>query len=128
MSEWLKVGKTTELADGGTKGVVVQGHEILIARAGDLYFAAADRCPHMGARLSSGSFEGTVVTCPRHGSQFDLRDGRVVRWLKAGGAVSLVGRLLKSPRPLTTYPVRLEGDSILVEIQLPIGKRGGPYG
>jgi 3-phenylpropionate/trans-cinnamate dioxygenase ferredoxin subunit len=116
MSDWLEAGKTSELAEGSIKGVVVEGHEILIARAGDLYFAAADRCPHMGAKLSNGSLEGTVITCPRHGSQFDLRDGQVVRWLKAGRAVSLVGRLLKSPRPLVTYRLRLEGDSILVEI------------
>ena len=116
MSEWVEAGKSSELADGSIKGVVVQDREILIARTGDLYFAADNRCPHMGAKLSSGSLEGTIVTCPRHGSQFDLRDGRVVRWLKAGRAVALVGRLLKSPRPLTTYPVRLEGDSILVDI------------
>jgi len=116
MSDWLEVGKTSELADGSIKGAVVQGHEILLARAGDRYFAAADRCPHMGAKLSNGSLEGTIVTCPRHGSQFDLCDGRVVRWLKAGRAVSLVGRLLKSPRALATYPVRLDGDSILAEI------------
>ncbi len=116
MSEWVEAGKSSELADGSIKAVDVQGRRILIARAGDLYFAADDRCPHMGASLSTGSLEGTVVTCPRHGSQFDLRDGRVVRWLKAGGAVSLVGRLLKSPRPLTTYSTRLDGDSILVDI------------
>ena len=116
MSEWLEVARTSELADGSTKGLVVQGHEILIARVGGQYFAAADRCPHMGAKLSNGSLEGTIITCPRHGSQFDLRDGRVVRWLKPGGAVALVGRLLKSPRFLATHPVRLEGDSILVQI------------
>jgi len=116
MSEWVEAGKSSDLAAGSIKEVDVHGRQILIARAGDLYFAADNRCPHMGAKLSSGSLEGTIVTCPRHGSQFDLHDGRVVRWLKTAQAVSLVGRLLKSPRPLTTYPVRLEGDSILVQI------------
>lgn len=116
MSEWLEVAKTSELADGSMKEVVVQDQGILLARSGDQYFAAGNRCPHMGARLSDGSLEGTIVTCPRHGSQFDLRDGRVARWLKPNRPVSLVGRLLKSPRPLATYPVRLEGESVLVEI------------
>ncbi len=116
MSEWVAAGKSSELADGGMKVVDVRGHQILLARAGDQYLAADNRCPHMGGKLSSGSLEGTIVTCPRHGSQFDLSDGRVVRWLNASRAVSVVGRLLKSPRPLTTYPVRLEGDSIQVEI------------
>ena len=116
MSEWVAAGKSSELADGGMKVVDVRGHQILLARAGEQYLAADNRCPHMGGKLSNGSLEGTIITCPRHGSQFDLRDGRVVRWLKPGGAVALVGRLLKSPRFLATHPVRLEGDSILVQI------------
>ena len=116
MSDWLEAGKTAELADGSMKEVDVQGRLILLARVGDRYFAAAGRCPHMGGRLSNGRLEGSVITCPRHGSQFDLSDGRVMRWLGASRAVSLVGRVLKSPTPLATYPVRLEGDSILVEI------------
>lgn len=37
--------------------------------------AVADVCPHAGATLSTGELEGTVITCPRHGSQFDVRDG-----------------------------------------------------
>jgi len=50
-----------------------------------------------------------------HGSQFDLVDGRVVRWLKGSGIVSAVGRALKSPRQLTTYNVNIEDGRILVE-------------
>lgn len=41
--------------------------------------AVADRCPHAGATLSEGELEGTVLTCPRHGSQFDVTDGSRVR-------------------------------------------------
>jgi nitrite reductase/ring-hydroxylating ferredoxin subunit len=37
--------------------------------------AIADVCPHAGATLSEGELDGTVLTCPRHGSQFDVRDG-----------------------------------------------------
>jgi nitrite reductase/ring-hydroxylating ferredoxin subunit len=41
--------------------------------------AAADVCPHAGARLSEGALEGTVVTCPLHGSQFDVCSGARLR-------------------------------------------------
>lgn len=41
--------------------------------------AAADRCPHAGAVLSEGELEGAVVTCPRHGSRFDVITGARVR-------------------------------------------------
>ena len=76
------IGNAGDLADGDMKAVSVEGRDVLLARAGERYFAAADRCPHLGGRLSEGRLEGTVVTCPRHGSQFDLSSGEVVRWLR----------------------------------------------
>jgi 3-phenylpropionate/trans-cinnamate dioxygenase ferredoxin subunit len=115
MSNLIQVGKVGDLADGSMKEVTAQGREILLARVGDKYYAADGRCPHMGGRLPQGKLEGTVVTCPRHGSQFDLTDGKVVRWLK-GGVYTSLGKLLKSPRPLVTYPVKLDGDRIMLEM------------
>ena len=91
MSELVKVAQVDELKDGAMKEVLAQGREILLARVGDNYYAADNRCPHMGGKLSRGKLEGTIVTCPRHGSQFDLSDGRVVRWLKGSGLVSVPG-------------------------------------
>ena len=116
MSSLVEVIKTSELEDGTVKGVSVNGREILLARVGDEYYAADNRCPHMGGKLSKGKLEGFVVTCPLHGSQFDLRDGRVVRWLKGSGIISAVGRALKSPRRLTTYNVKVEDDRVMMEI------------
>jgi 3-phenylpropionate/trans-cinnamate dioxygenase ferredoxin subunit len=112
----FEVSKTTELKDGTMKDVSANGREILLARVGDKYYAAGNRCPHMGRKLSQGKLEGTVVTCPGHSSQFDLKDGWVVRWLKGSGIVSAVGKALKSPRPLTVYNVKVEGDRVMVEI------------
>jgi len=97
MGDLVQVGDTGELADGTMKSVLVKGREILLARVADAYYAADNRCP-------------------RHGSQFDLTDGRVVRWLKGSGLLSKVGKALKSPRPLATYNVKVEGDRILIEI------------
>lgn len=116
MGNFVAVGKTSEIIDGTMKEVVVEGREILLSRVGDKYFATDNRCPHMGGALSQGKLEGTVVTCPRHGSQFDISDGRVVRWLNLPGPLSAMGRLLKPPRPIGIYQVKLEGDTILVEV------------
>lgn len=116
MSDLVEVGKTSELIDGTMKVVIVKGHEILLARVGEKYYAADNRCPHMGGKLSQGKLEGTVVTCHRHGSQFDLSDGQVVRWLKSSGLISKVGRALKPPKPLVTYNVKVEDNRILIEI------------
>lgn len=46
--------------------------------AGGLH-AVSDRCPHAGAVLSDGEVEAGVLTCPRHGSRFDVRTGERVR-------------------------------------------------
>jgi nitrite reductase/ring-hydroxylating ferredoxin subunit len=43
------------------------------------FYACADRCPHAGATLSEGEVESGVVTCPRHGSQFDVATGQRLR-------------------------------------------------
>jgi 3-phenylpropionate/trans-cinnamate dioxygenase ferredoxin subunit len=116
MANFVEAAKVSELGDGAMKKVMLQEHEILLARAGDNYYAANNRCPHMSGDLSQGKLEGTVVTCPRHSSQFDLKDGSVVRWLKGSGVLSKIGGVLKSSRPLTTYKVTIEGDAVLVEI------------
>jgi len=54
------------------------------------------------------------VTCPRHHSQFDMRDGRVVRWTDWTGAKLAIAELLKRPRPARAYQARREGDSLSV--------------
>jgi 3-phenylpropionate/trans-cinnamate dioxygenase ferredoxin subunit len=116
MSKLMAVGKIGELADGAMKHAPTEKGEVLVARVGEKYYVADNRCPHMGGRLSQGKLEGTVVTCPLHGSQFDLKDGKVVRWLKGSGLMAKVGKALKSPKTLTTYPVKVKDDQILIEL------------
>jgi len=116
MGEFIEALKVGELKEGALKGVSVAGQEILLARVKDRYYAAQNRCPHLGARLSEGTLKGSVITCPRHGSQFDLSNGQVIRWLKGAGLISAIGKILKTPRPLTTYNVKIEGDKVSVEV------------
>jgi 3-phenylpropionate/trans-cinnamate dioxygenase ferredoxin subunit len=114
VGEFIKLTTVASLADGGMKVASLDGHEMLVAHAGEEYFVADARCPHLGGHLAEGILEGTIVTCPRHHSQFDLRDGRVVRWTGWQGATLGVAKLLRHPRPLRTYAVKVEGDDLLV--------------
>ncbi len=116
MAEYLPAGRADGLAEGQMMSALVNGREVLLARIAGRVCAADNRCPHLGGDLSRGTLQGTVVTCPRHGSRFDLSDGQVVRWLKGAGLLSLIGTALKAPRPLRTYRTRIEGDDILVEV------------
>ena len=113
---FVAVGKTGELKDGEKKKVGVGGQEIMVARAGGKYYAIGNRCPHMGGDLSMGILTGTMVQCPRHGSQFDIADGHNIRWMRGAGLAAALGKIIKSPRPVKTYNVKIDGDDILVEV------------
>ena len=115
MAKFIEVARMEELRSGTMKKVFAEGQEILLVRVGDKYHATSDQCPHMNGDLSQGKLEGTVVTCPRHGSQFDVSSGKVVRWLK-GGLMSKLGSALKTSKDITVYNVKVENGRILVEV------------
>lgn len=114
MEEFVPLTTTEGIETGGMKAVWFDNRELVIAHADDEYFIADGRCPHMGGHLAEGILDGTIVTCPRHHSQFDLRDGRVIRWTDWEGAALAVGKLLRHPRPLPTYAVRVDGNQVLM--------------
>jgi len=114
MSKFTEVAKIEELKSGTMKAAIAEGREILLARVGDKYYATDNRCSHMKGDLSQGKLEGTVVTCPVHGSQFDISNGQVVRWLK-GGLMSKLGGALKMSKTLMVYNVKVENGKVLVE-------------
>ena len=116
MGKLIRVASIDDLPEHTMKKYQVQDTEILIARIGGKYYATQNKCPHFGGDLSKGKLEGSILTCPRHGSQFNLTDGSVVRWLKGTGIMSSIGKTLKSPQKSTTYSVKIEGQDIMVEI------------
>lgn len=115
MAKFTELAKTDDLKAGTMKMVMAAGREILLTRVGDNYYAIDNRCPHMKGDLSRGELTGTTVTCPRHGSQFDVTNGQVVRWLK-GGLASKIAGAIKRPRSLTAYAVKTEDGKVLVEV------------
>jgi nitrite reductase/ring-hydroxylating ferredoxin subunit/uncharacterized membrane protein len=79
-----------ELQDEELRRVDVDGVPVLLARSqGGELCALAATCTHLGGPLAEGSRDGDTVTCPWHGSRFDLRSGAVVE----GPAVFVQPRL-----------------------------------
>jgi len=71
--------------------------------------ATQAKCPHQQGPLIEGHLAGSIVTCPWHGSEFDVCTGAVLR----GPAAN----------PLQTYRVIVEGERARVEsIQQPAAK------
>ena len=103
------VAKTTEVVPGSMKKVVVEGQEILLANVGGTFYAISERCMHLGGHLSQGIIQDGIVTCPRHGSRFDVRTGQAVN-----GATILF--LHMGVKDIRTYPVKVVGDGVLADL------------
>ncbi|OHV04255.1 Rieske 2Fe-2S domain-containing protein [Mycobacterium talmoniae] len=78
-AEWTAVATASELTDGQPQSVEAAGTPLLVVRNAGVIHAIHDRCSHRGCLLSEGELDGDVVTCSCHGSQFDVRDGAVLR-------------------------------------------------
>lgn len=115
MRDFIPVATVPDLQDGTMKKIRAGGHDFLLARIKDTWYCTDAFCPHLGGDLSKGTLAGTVLTCPLHHSQFDITDGRVLRWTDLSGRVLTVAKYQRPPRPLRTYRVRIEGNTILVD-------------
>ena len=74
---WLRVGLPHEIKDGRAKIVAVpEGERIAVFRDGDRLYAVSTLCAHQGGPLGEGRVLDGCVTCPWHGFQFRLIDGR----------------------------------------------------
>lgn len=79
LSGWEKpVCNQSELADGQVLLAQVGTDRIVVGRCSEGLFAFSDHCTHRGGPLSDGALVDCTVQCPWHGSQFDIRTGRVV--------------------------------------------------
>lgn len=78
-AQWTPVAVLEEIPDGGARGVEVAGRKVLLHRAGSRVSAMENACSHLGGPLDEGKVQDGVITCPWHGSQFQLSDGRCVR-------------------------------------------------
>ena len=114
MSECIPVATVTDLKDGTMKKIRAEGYDFLLVRVKEKYYCTDAYCPHLGGDLSQGTLAGTVLTCPLHHSQFDITDCHVMRWTDLSGMVLTVAKNQSPPRPLRTYPVKIEGNAILV--------------
>lgn len=115
MAEFIDVLGVYEIASGQMKKVNVGGEEILLARVDDNFYAVQHKCTHMKGPLSTGTLSGKTVTCPAHHSQFDLTDGHVVRWTDWTGIKLSLAKMVKPPRSLKTYKIKVEGNRIFIE-------------
>jgi nitrite reductase (NADH) small subunit len=76
MGEITRVTAKDDLQAGQAIVVEVHGQKIALFNTGNGYYAITDTCSHRGGPLSQGQVEGSIVTCPWHRAQFDLKTGK----------------------------------------------------
>ena len=75
MSGRVKLGRRSELPAGAGRVSVACGRALALFNLAGEFHALDNACPHRGGPLGEGTLEGTKVTCPWHGWQFDVRTG-----------------------------------------------------
>ena len=97
---YTPVAKVGDVAVGTAMQIGIRGLSLALFNLDGVYYATAEICTHADVSLVDGYINGDTVECPLHGSCFSVKSGQV----------------LSSPATdaLATYPVRLEGDQILI--------------
>jgi 3-phenylpropionate/trans-cinnamate dioxygenase ferredoxin subunit len=105
---FVDIAQIDQLPAGTMKSFSVNAKTILIANIEGKYYAIDGKCPHAGGDLSKGTLEGKIVTCPKHGSQFDVTTGKSLRGPK------IIIRF--STKDIPVYNIKVEGKSVKVEV------------
>jgi 3-phenylpropionate/trans-cinnamate dioxygenase ferredoxin component len=111
-----KVCRADEIAVGEKKAVTVGGTGMVVYHLADGFYATQSTCTHLFAPLARGKIvDDCRIQCPFHRARFDIRTGEVVDWANFPPGVQLLN-VLRSEKALKTYPVRVTGGSVQVDV------------
>ncbi len=102
MNDFVVAANIADIPDSGKLCIELDDRYVVIVRIDGEYYCLDDVCTHDGGTLGEGELDGFCITCPRHGAQFDVRDGRAVT--------------MPATEPTGSHAVRIEGDTILVRL------------
>src|SRR5262249_39202192 len=78
VTEFTPVMPDSELPEDEPHRVEAHGVGVLLVRREGRILAIGEKCAHLGGPLEQGELGSNTITCPWHGSKFDVRDGRVL--------------------------------------------------
>lgn len=98
---FVKAAKKSDVPTGKVVKIIVSGQEFALINYDGKYFALDGICTHEQCCLGEGSLDGSKLTCPCHGGQFEVESGEAVT--------------LPVIQPVKTYRTRVVGDEIEIE-------------
>lgn len=99
---FVPVAKIADVPDPGKLLVELDDALVALFHVNGEFFALDDVCTHDGGPLADGKLEDHTIACPRHGAKFDIRTGAALT--------------MPATRPTRSYPVKIEGDDVLISI------------
>jgi 3-phenylpropionate/trans-cinnamate dioxygenase ferredoxin component len=100
---YVRACSVAALRDESAIGVEIDDIPVCLVKTQGEVFAISDICSHADVNLSDGDVESGTIECWLHGSRFDVRSGNPTG--------------LPANRPVPTYPVKIDGDDILVALK-----------
>ena len=101
MTEFVAVARADDLKEGDMRAFDVRGVKIAVANVAGTFHAFGDTCTHLQCSLAEGDLRETIVTCPCHGSQFDVISGEVLQ-----GPARV---------PVGSFEARVEGENLEIK-------------
>ncbi len=102
--EYIAVATMDELGDGDRLVVEIDRVGVVLFKVEGKYFAIGDVCSHDDGPIAEGELDGLEIACPRHGARFALQSGKALA--------------LPAVVDIPAYPVRVEGEEILVGLPI----------
>ena len=102
MADYQRACAVDEVEDGAAVRVQIDGVPVAVVRSDGEVYAIHDVCSHANVALSEGEVEDQTIECWLHGSRFDLVTGRPTG--------------LPATQPVPVYPVKIDGDDVLVSV------------
>jgi nitrite reductase/ring-hydroxylating ferredoxin subunit len=117
-----RVASSEEILPGKMFSATVDGTKLLLSRIDGDAKGVIDKCTHLNMPMRKGKFDGRVITCPFHGSRFDIVTGENLDWvtnvmgINAPKWVCKMVEMGKQPAPLTTLEVVEKDGSVFVSL------------
>ena len=102
MPEFVRACRIDDVEDGAALRVMIGTTPVAVVRSDGEVYAIHDVCSHANVALSEGEIEDQTIECWLHGSRFDLVTGRPTG--------------LPATKPVPVYPVKIDGDDVLVSV------------
>lgn len=97
---FIRAAKKDEIPAGSIRELQLDGTTVALANVDGKLYAIENTCLHHGGPLGQGELSGKVVTCPWHGWQYDVTNGKVTMNPSVG---------------VRCYPIEIRGEDVFVD-------------